>query len=460
MQLGTARFLCKTNEKMQKKWHTYRSAAAQAQQAGNYCNAEAMWLLSLDEAKSFGNADPALIQTLAALAEVYWNQAKYRQAEPFAKQLVEVLEIVHGPDHLKVGSAAGDLAMLYHWQGKYGQAEPLYKRALAIKKKLLGDNHPEVVELIEDYANLMQSTNRPEQAQDLNYSIQQLGSQAISSNPGRRKTLFQFEIPETEENHSDGNSRKESAAIIVDDSIVERAVKALSDEHHEQVLNTHRNWEMCKSAAEQAIQDRNFTDAEKMWCRALVEAERLGPRDWRLPYTLDNLAEVWSQQDKYHVAEPLLKRSLRLKADTLGPVNQTIANALNQLAKLHYLQGHYAECELLAKKSLHMFEEVVGLEHEDVATAAHNLATLYHVQGRYEEAEPYYLRSIELRKRLLGDSNPETAKSMRNYASLLLVTQRENEAQNLNAQATGLISGNWKAINLETEQLLESKTAS
>jgi tetratricopeptide (TPR) repeat protein len=439
---------------MQGKWHAYKTAAEKAQQAGNYCNAEAMWLLALEEAKKLSEKDSVYTLTLASLVEVYWNQAKYRQAEPFAKQLFYVLESVHGPDHLKVGIAAGDLAMLYHWQGKYGQAEPLYRRALSIKKRIFGENHPEVIELVENYASLMQATDRTEQAQHLNISIQQFRSPENTVRSERLRTFSDGNVSARQ----DAERRLSQQAITVaGDVIVEKDVKELSIEDQEQVLDSQRRWDACKSAADQAVEGQDLAGAEQIWCRALVEAERLGPRDWRLPYNLDTLAEIWSKQDKYHVAEPLLKRSLRLKIDTLGPINQTVAGALNQLAKLHYLQGHYAECELFAKKSLQVFEKVVGLEHEDVATACHNLATLHHVQGRYDEAEPYYLRSIQLRRKILGDSHPETIKSLRNYASLLLLMHREHEAERLHDQAIGLISGNWKVVQLDEDQLLDDK---
>ena len=48
-----------------------------------------------------------------------------------------------GEDHPEVASKIENLANRYYLQGQYSEAEPLYIEALAMRKKLLGEEHPE-----------------------------------------------------------------------------------------------------------------------------------------------------------------------------------------------------------------------------------------------------------------------------------------------------------------------------
>jgi Tetratricopeptide repeat len=43
-----------------------------------------------------------------------------------------------------VGQSLNNLANVYWMQGKYSEAEGLYKRALVIREKALGATHPDV----------------------------------------------------------------------------------------------------------------------------------------------------------------------------------------------------------------------------------------------------------------------------------------------------------------------------
>ena len=60
-----------------------------------------------------------------------YQQGKYREAVPVAKEALKVAEQTFAPDHPNVDTNLNNLAMLYVGQGKYAEAEPLHKRALA-----------------------------------------------------------------------------------------------------------------------------------------------------------------------------------------------------------------------------------------------------------------------------------------------------------------------------------------
>ena len=72
-----------------------------------------------------------------------------------------------GPDHPDVATALNGLAGLYRLQGRYAEAEPLYKRALAIREKALGPDHPDVAASLNNLAVLYDYQGRYADAEPL-----------------------------------------------------------------------------------------------------------------------------------------------------------------------------------------------------------------------------------------------------------------------------------------------------
>ena len=65
------------------------------------------------------------------------KEGRYREALPFAQEVVRRMEEGLGRDHPAVAIALNHLASLYYYQGRYSPAELLYQRGLAIKEKAL-----------------------------------------------------------------------------------------------------------------------------------------------------------------------------------------------------------------------------------------------------------------------------------------------------------------------------------
>lgn len=211
------------------------------------------------------------------------------------------------------------------------------------------------------------------------------------------------------------------------------------------------DWEHYRALAEKAMAGEDFDSAEKLWLAAVKAAEKMGVRDQRYVYCLDNLADILARLEKYYLAEPHLKRSHEIKRDVLGDAHPIVAAAANNLAKLHYLQGHYREAEQYGRSCIETYERALGPAHPDVASSAHNLATLYHMQCKYGEAESYYKKGLSIRRKSLGDDHPDTLRIQKNYADLLRTLNRIEEAEALSRKATGLITGEWSAIEIATD---------
>jgi CHAT domain-containing protein len=109
---------------------------------------------------ALGPGHPAVATSLNNLAELYWAQARYADAEPLFKRALVIRETALGPDHPDVAASLNNLASVYQDQGRYAEADPAFERALAIREKVLGPNHPETAIALNNLASLYRQTER------------------------------------------------------------------------------------------------------------------------------------------------------------------------------------------------------------------------------------------------------------------------------------------------------------
>lgn len=170
-------------------------------------------------------------------------------------------------------------------------------------------------------------------------------------------------------------------------------------------------WEGLINAGRNALQQGNFSEAERQFESALEAAEGFPSGDARLGKSFNNLAAVYYAQEDYARAEPLMRRALGELRETLGPDDTEVAQTMKNLAALYYLQGNRAEAEALLKQALEILEQVHGPNHAFVATVLSNLAGLYQSENRYQDAEPLLTRSLAIWESLLGPDHPDVARS-------------------------------------------------
>ena len=103
---------------------------------------------------SIASAQEARWKALKNQVKALYEQGKYREGIPVAKEALKVTEETFGSDHPDVAISLNNLAVLYDYQGRYAQAEPLYKRSLAIRENSLGPNHPHVAQSLNNLAFL------------------------------------------------------------------------------------------------------------------------------------------------------------------------------------------------------------------------------------------------------------------------------------------------------------------
>lgn len=79
---------------------------------------------------------------LADLAQSYFKQNKWVEAEPYCLRALEISERLKGPAPSSITTPLHNLGSCYRGQGKYTLAEPLLRQALTIHQEELGMEHP------------------------------------------------------------------------------------------------------------------------------------------------------------------------------------------------------------------------------------------------------------------------------------------------------------------------------
>ena len=195
-----------------------------------------------------------------------------------------------------------------------------------------------------------------------------------------------------------------------------------------------QTWESAMTAGQQAVQQGNYAEAERIYQVAIKKAETYGLEDRRVAVSVSQLAQLYAGQGKHVEAEPLYLQALQIYQAVYGERHADVAATLNNLGVLHRMYGQYAEAEPLLTRALAIKEQLLGPDHPDVALSAANLGQLYVAQGQPAKAEPLYRRALSIRQKALG-SHPEVAKTLEDLATVLRKLGRGNEAVALDLQA-------------------------
>ena len=218
--------------------------------------------------------------SLGNLAELYYYQGKYAEAEPLYKRALAIKEKALGPDHPSVATGLNTLALLYYNQGKYAEAEPLYKRALATREKALGPDHPDVAQILNNLALLYYNQGEFAQAEPLYKRVLAINEKALGPD------------------HPQVALGLNNLALLYDDQ-------------------------------------GKYAEAEPLYKRSLaIDEKALGPDHPSVATGLYNLGQLYYTQGKYALAEPLFKRALAIYEKALGPEDVSTLYIAIELAGL------------------------------------------------------------------------------------------------------------------------------
>lgn len=143
---------------MDDTWLNYKTLGERATAALNYQYAEAMWAMAVLVAEEFGEKDPRYCLSIDWLSHVLIKQQKYALAERFLSRSWRLKTKVLGSSQLELARTLNTIAELYYFQGKFADAEQLCRRVYEVYVQQYGHDHPNTATALSN-VSLLEQTN-------------------------------------------------------------------------------------------------------------------------------------------------------------------------------------------------------------------------------------------------------------------------------------------------------------
>jgi serine/threonine-protein kinase len=262
---------------------------------------------------SRGLGDRREARSLNALATVFKEQGRFKEAEAEYRRALELWVGAVGPDHADVARARSDLAGTLQELGRYDEAAEEHRRALAIIEQSLGPEHSRFAHstvslgIVLDYQGKYQESEAALR-RGLELLTAALGPDhpmlATAHNSLGNVLSVRGELEEAEQHLRRGLALH---------------IEAFGEDHPDVAKSINNLGNVLTSQAK-------FAEAESMHRRALAIREKaLGADNYEVTYSLCNLGLVLNSQGKHAEAEPFFRRSLEIEEKSFGEDNPVLS---------------------------------------------------------------------------------------------------------------------------------------
>lgn len=133
-------FLCVITNAQSSVWISYYERGLEADQIGKLSEAEKYLNLAIEEAETAvkdgeKDANVMLQKTLTSLANVYWKQNKFIEAEKVARKSLELAEKIYQENNPEYSKPLNNLGLILTDQKKFVEAEEIHRKAMKNREK-------------------------------------------------------------------------------------------------------------------------------------------------------------------------------------------------------------------------------------------------------------------------------------------------------------------------------------
>ena len=290
-------------------------------QRGNYADAVRSLENAARAAESFGERDARYSEAAASLAQAYFSQGRYREAELFYRRSLAATEKRLPPEHPEVAAAVSNLAELYRYLGRVEEAAPLHRRALRIRERSYGTEHLSVAESLYYLAELHRAQRRYGEAERLYWRSVMIRSYLQGRD---HSALWPSLNGLAKVNRALGRAAEADELYRRATALAEKAIPAsrLRARLHEFAGGDSETL---------AISRGNSASLQLMPATPL--SDRLAAKEHpEFARQLESLAEVYAAQGRLAAALELVRRVLSMRQDTLGAQHPEVGEAYGSLA--------------------------------------------------------------------------------------------------------------------------------
>lgn len=340
-----------------------------------------------------------------------FENGRYQQAIP---QLSSALDEARkfGPGDVRLMKSLYTVALAYQVQGDPGQAEALYLEAKAAIEAGGARSRPLLGYVLQGLGQLRFDQGRWKEAESLmRLAIDECTANAGPSHPSTLVAERHLgEILAAEGSTAEAQERIESLIT---------ALRQLPDERPDFLASALANL-----AALHVHQER-YDLAEPLLRESLSLASRNSIPGPVLADTLMGLGEMYRLEHSCARAEPLLKKALHIYETSNDPHQ---AGALDELGLLALDERKFAIAKSYIKQSLNIYEKVIGPAHVLTARVKAALAQAFLGERDIPQARALIREALNIERRSMGEKHCE-------YARLLMIAGRVEEVGHQGAEA-------------------------
>lgn len=342
---------------------------------GHLDQADSLLQRSLQQRKAlFGQESPEVAESLVALSQLRADQARFPEAEQFARQAIEMDTKLLSASHPARARAMTQLGLVLEDRGFYDQAIPVLEQAVQMQSAPDGVEADLSASLTE-LANCHYYSGHYEISDKLNHRVLELDRKLYGErHPQIANDLINLGAIQLDEGHYDQAEKYDGQALDIFQSF-----------YGKDNAETASAMTLLGRAL---VTDGKYEDAASMLQQALVTEEHVyGPVHPRIASTLNELGKVAQKQGKLDLAKDDFKRMADIYRRVYNGKHYYIGIALSNLAGVYVDEKQYKQAEKLLREALQLYSETLPANHLNVGIAKIRLGRVLLQQHAYTKAQ-------------------------------------------------------------------------
>lgn len=168
-------------------------------------------------------------------------------------------------------------------------------------------------------------------------------------------------------------------------------------------------WKSLLTQGGHAAANNQYAEAEQNYLKALHEAERWGPGDWRVGVTLEGLGRTFHAERKLSDAENAFRRAAGITEKVDGDESVEAANVNYEIGSVLLDAGHPVDAVLYGRRALMIYEAKRGGASRESANALCLMGDSLRAMRNFIDAEEPLRRCADIRESDGGIDNLEFA---------------------------------------------------
>jgi tetratricopeptide (TPR) repeat protein len=185
-----------------------------------------------------------------------------------------------------------------------------------------------------------------------------------------------------------------------------------------------------------------FDRAELLYLDAKTIHESNGEAGRKLlGITLDAIAQLRFEQERWKDAEDLARQAAELCSETRGDNDACTLNANRHLGEIYSVEGRLTEGEAILQQEIHAARRDPALGPQLLPVVLRDQALIVIAKGQYRQAEPLLKEALDLSNKL-GEDRSKTADGLVALARLYRAKGNASRAEPLLTRAAAIYEKN------------------